>query len=69
MERIFHYPNCTVRVHIPDRTPEQQKAWEQRIHKATEEFLIDVIKQQQKRKTPSDGLKKPTDSIGSNDDV
>lgn len=37
--REFHYPNMTVRVHIPDITPEERARRMKQIHKAASELL------------------------------
>lgn len=43
MEKIFEYSNATVRVTIPERTPEEQARFEKRLRKATEEFARAVL--------------------------
>lgn len=43
MIKTYKYPNATVTVTIPDRTPEEEKAWEEHVKKATVRFLRAVI--------------------------
>jgi hypothetical protein len=40
--RVFEYPNMTVRVHIPDITPDERKRRMQKIHTAAAELLKTV---------------------------
>ncbi len=42
--KTFTYPNCIVRVHIPDLTEEERARRMQRIHDAAADLLKDVMK-------------------------
>lgn len=44
--KTFTYPNCIVRVHIPDLTEEERTRRMQRIHDAAADLLKDVMKKQ-----------------------
>ena len=41
--RVFTYPNMTVRVHYPKLSPEEQNRRMNKIKKAAEELLKEVI--------------------------
>lgn len=45
--RVFHYPNATVRVHIPDLAPEEREKRLNKIKKSAEMLLREVIKYEQ----------------------
>lgn len=42
--RTFTYPNCIIRVHIPDITEEERARRMQRIHDAAAELIMDARK-------------------------
>ena len=41
--KVFEYPNCTVRVHIPDITPEERERRMKVIEKAAAELMRGVL--------------------------
>ena len=42
--RTFNFPGWTIRVHIPDLTPEEHKARIKRIHNAAADLLRETEK-------------------------
>lgn len=48
--KIFTYPNCIVRVHIPDLTEEERERRMNNLKKVTANFMKAVIKAENERK-------------------
>lgn len=51
MVKTYNLGYAIVSVTEPDRTPEQQEAWEKRLHRATEDFFKAVITKEKKKCT------------------
>lgn len=48
--KTFHFPNATVRVHIPDITEEEREFRYKQIHDAAAELLRCKLEMEQKQK-------------------
>ena len=46
--KIYKYPNCTVRVHIPDLAPEERVKRLAEVKKSAEMLLREVIRNEHK---------------------
>ena len=49
MTKTYNLGYAIVTVTEPDRTLEQQKAWEKRLHKATKDFFKAVVSKEKKK--------------------
>lgn len=47
--RVFHYPNMTVRVHIPDLTPEERARRMERIARSAAALLTEGAQTQARK--------------------
>ncbi len=45
----YHFPNCTVRVHDPIRTPEQQIQRQKNLEEAVAVFMTEVYKKREEQ--------------------
>lgn len=54
--RIFHYPNMTVRVHIPDLTEEERARRKKAVEKAAAGLLREVLRLEKERGRAAGGM-------------
>ena len=46
----YTYPDAIVHIRTPDLTPEQQREWDEKFRKITEDFMRAVLEHRQKEK-------------------